>query len=59
MWVYIARRVMWLPFLLLAASFVTFALGRFAPGDPVQVWLGQRYSEEKAARLRFFITSMH
>ncbi len=52
MWVYIARRVMWLPFLLLAASFVTFALGRFAPGDPVQVWLGQRYSEEKAARLR-------
>ena len=52
MWVYIARRLMWLPFLLFAVSFVTFALGRFAPGDPVEVWLGQRYDEAKAERLR-------
>ena len=52
MWVYIARRLIWLPFLLFAVSFVTFALGRFAPGDPVEVWLGQRYDEAKAERLR-------
>ncbi len=52
MWVYIARRVMWLPFLLLAASLVTFALARFAPGDPVQVLLARNFTEERAARLR-------
>ena len=52
MWVYIARRLLWLPVLLLAVSLVTFALGRFGPGDPVQVMLGVRYEEEKANRLR-------
>ena len=52
MWVYIARRLLWLPVLLLAVSFVTFALGRFGPGDPVQVILGARYEEETADRLR-------
>ena len=52
MWVYIARRLIWLPVLLLAVSLVTFALGRFGPGDPVQVILGARYEEETADRLR-------
>ena len=52
MWVYIARRMLWLPVLLLAVSLVTFALGRFGPGDPVQVILGARYEEETANRLR-------
>ena len=52
MWVYIARRLLWLPFLLLAVSLVTFALGRFGPGDPVVVMLGQRYDERIAATLR-------
>ena len=46
MWIYIARRLMWLPFLLLAASLITFMLGRVAPGDPVQVMLGDRYDPE-------------
>jgi peptide/nickel transport system permease protein len=52
MWVYIARRLLWLPFLLFAASIITFTLGRFAPGDPVEVILGNRYTPEAAARLR-------
>ena len=52
MWVYIARRLLWLPFLLLAVSAITFALGRFAPGDPVVAMLGVRYEPELAARLR-------
>ena len=52
MWVYIARRLLWLPFLLLAASFITFSLGRFGPGDPVEVILGPRYNPVVADRLR-------
>ena len=52
MWVYIARRLMWLPFLLLAVALITFALGRFAPGDPIEVMLGQNYQQDVADRLR-------
>ena len=52
MWVYIARRILWLPVLLFAVSIVTFTLGRFGPGDPVQVILGARYEERAAERLR-------
>ena len=52
MWIYIARRLAWLPFLLFAVSAVTFALGRFGPGDPVVVMLGARYTEEAGTRLR-------
>ncbi len=46
MWMYIARRLLWLPFLLFAASLITFTLGRFGPGDPVQVMLGARYDPD-------------
>ena len=49
---YIARRLLWLPVLLLIVSFVTFALGRFGPGDPVEILLGQHFSPEVAQRLR-------
>ena len=52
MWVYIVRRLLWLPFMLLAVSMVTFTLGRFGPGDPVVTMLGPRYEEELASRLR-------
>jgi ABC-type dipeptide/oligopeptide/nickel transport system permease component len=52
MWIYIARRLLWLPFLLLAASLITFSLGRFGPGDPVRVMMGNRYDEQVAARIR-------
>jgi ABC-type dipeptide/oligopeptide/nickel transport system permease component len=52
MWKYIARRLIWLPVLLLAASAVTFVLGTYGPGDPVQVMLGSRYEEEIADRIR-------
>jgi ABC-type dipeptide/oligopeptide/nickel transport system permease component len=46
MWIYIARRILWLPFLLIAVSLVTFTLGRFGPGDPIQVMLGNRYDPD-------------
>ena len=38
---YIIRRLLWAPLILLAVSLVTFALGRFGPGDPVQQLQGQ------------------
>lgn len=49
---YIARRLLWVPFLLLITTFVTFSLGRFGPGDPVEILLGQHFSEEVAQRIR-------
>ena len=52
MWVYIVRRLLWLPFMFAAVSVVTFTLGTFGPGDPVVVMLGNRYTEETADRLR-------
>jgi len=50
--VYIVRRLLWLPVLLLVVSFVTFTLGLHGPGDPCQVRLGQRVNPEALARCR-------
>ena len=52
MWVSIVQRLIWLPILLLIVLFVVFALGRFAPGDPVQILLGQRSNPEAVERIR-------
>ena len=52
MWVYVVRRVTWLPVLLLVISLGTFVLFRIVPGDPVRVMLGNRYEEEVADRIR-------
>jgi ABC-type dipeptide/oligopeptide/nickel transport system permease component len=49
---YIARRLLWLPVLLFLVTFITFGLGRFAPGDPVQIMLGPRAAPEAVERLR-------
>jgi ABC-type dipeptide/oligopeptide/nickel transport system permease component len=52
MWIYITRRLLWLPALLLMVSAVTFVLGTYGPGDPVRVMLGTKYDEATAQRLR-------
>ena len=52
MWAYIARRLLWLPFLLFFVSLITFTLGRFAPGDPVRVIMGNRYEPQRASIIR-------
>ncbi|MBI4305348.1 MAG: ABC transporter permease [Chloroflexi bacterium] len=53
MLVYIARRLLWAPVLLFAASLFVFVLGHYGPGDPVEVRLGtQHYTPEAAARIR-------
>jgi peptide/nickel transport system permease protein len=49
---YFVRRLLWLPVLLIAISLITYALGLYGPGDPVQVMLGQRTNPEVVARLR-------
>ena len=49
---YIARRLIWTPFLLLMVTFVTFALGRFGPGDPVEILQGQYSNPEVVQRIR-------
>ncbi|MEA3459258.1 MAG: ABC transporter permease [Chloroflexota bacterium] len=49
---YILRRLLWLPVLLLAVSLVTFALGLYGPGDPVQVLVGQRANPELVERIK-------
>ena len=51
MWVYIVRRLLWLPVLLVATSLVTFTLLRFGPGDPAEVILGARYNETAAQQI--------
>ncbi len=49
---YIARRLLWTPFLLIFVSLFVFTLGLYGPGDPVEVRLGQNYTPERAERLR-------
>lgn len=52
MWLYIIRRLLWLPVLLFATSIVTFTLVRFGPGDPAEIILGARYDEQAAQNIR-------
>jgi len=49
---YIIRRLFWLPIILLAVSFLSFAIARFGPGDPVAVAAGQFRDPEVLARVR-------
>ncbi len=49
---YILRRLLWLPVILFTVSFVTFVLGRYGPGDPVQVLMGQHSNPEVVERIR-------
>ena len=49
---YILHRLIWLPVILLIVSFITFALGRFGPGDPVEVLMGQYADEQVVERIR-------
>jgi len=49
---FVVRRLMWAPFVLLAVSLATFALGRFGPGDPVETLQGQYHNPEVVERIR-------
>ena len=49
---YVLQRMIWLPIILLIVSFITFALGRFWPGHPVEVLMGQYADEQVVERIR-------
>ncbi|PKB69961.1 MAG: hypothetical protein BZY77_02115 [SAR202 cluster bacterium Io17-Chloro-G5] len=49
---YVLSRFAWLPVILLIVSFITFALGRFGPGDPVEILMGQYNDEQVIERIR-------
>ncbi|MBI2887796.1 MAG: ABC transporter permease [Chloroflexi bacterium] len=49
---YIIRRLVWTPFVLIAVSFITFTVGHYGPGDPVQVLMGQKNDPEIVDRVR-------
>ncbi len=49
---YILRRLAIVPVILLVVSFVTFALGRFAPSDYVSIQAGARANPATIARIR-------
>lgn len=49
---YLVRRLLWLPILLILISLVTFGLGIYGPGDPVQVLMGLRARPEIVEQVR-------
>ena len=49
---YVASRLLWLPFILLIVTFITFVLGRYGPGDPVEILMGQHNNPEAVQRIR-------
>lgn len=49
---YVVRRLMWMPVVLFIVSFMTFAIARFGPGDPVAVAAGQIRDQEVLQRIR-------
>ena len=49
---HIARRLAWLPVILLIVSFITFVLGRFGPGDPVEILMGQHFDPKVVEQIR-------
>lgn len=49
---YVARRLLLVPLILFAVSVVTFSLGRFAPGDYVDIQAGDRAKPETIERIK-------
>ena len=53
---YIIRRLLWLPIILLVVTFLTFAIARFGPGDPLGRHAGKlgRYDRSAHGDRRVF-----
>jgi peptide/nickel transport system permease protein len=49
---YTLRRLLWLPVIIFAVSFLTFTITRFGPGDPISVLGGQYRDPEVFERVR-------
>ena len=50
--IYIIKRLLWTPALLLIVALVTFLLGNYAPGDPVSILQGQFNNPAAVERIR-------
>lgn len=48
----VVRRIVFLVFVLLGVTFVTFTVSHLIPGDPARMMVGQRASEETLQRVR-------
>jgi ABC-type dipeptide/oligopeptide/nickel transport system permease component len=46
------RRLLWVPLILFAVSFITFTLARLGPGDPIRIAAGQFRDPEAFERIR-------
>ncbi len=49
---FLIRRLLWVPVLLFFVSLITFLLGLYGPGDPVQVMVGLHANPATIARLK-------
>jgi len=49
---YVVKRLLWMPVLLCLVSLITFALGLYGPGDPVQALMKQHADPAVVARIR-------
>ena len=49
---YVIRRLAWTPALLLIVALITFLLGTYGPGDPIEVLQGQYSNPEVVERIR-------
>lgn len=49
---YVVRRLVWTPVLLLIVALVTFVLGYYGPGDPVEILQGQYSNPEAVERIK-------
>lgn len=49
---YVIRRLLWLPFVLLFISLITFTLALYGPGDPVTTMMGLHANPDTIERLR-------
>jgi len=52
MLIYIARRILWTPVLLIISTFFVFFMGTVAPGDPAELKLGNKATPERIEKLR-------
>lgn len=49
---FVMKRVIGLVFVVLGVTFITFAMGYFAPGDPISTMMGDKFNYDTWVRLR-------
>ena len=52
MLIYVAKRLLWVPILIIISTFFVFFMGSIAPGDPAELKLGNKATPERIEKLR-------